>query len=134
MLSEVINLYAEQKRSLELITSSNEIFVIADNDHLKRTFVNLIRNAFQADADKVIVNVELEKDCCNVRFTDNGKGIDEKILPKIFDENYTTKKYGMGLGLNMAKKYIESINGKIDVEKTSSSGTTFLISIPLVNE
>ncbi|MFA7420790.1 MAG: ATP-binding protein [Melioribacteraceae bacterium] len=134
LLSEVINLYAEQKRSLELIASSNEIFVIADNDHLKRTFVNLIRNAFQADADKVIVSFDLYDGRCSIRFADNGKGIDEKILPKIFDENYTTKKYGMGLGLNMAKKYIESINGKIEVEKTSGSGTTFLITIPLVNE
>ncbi len=134
LLSEVINLYTEQKRSLELTTSSKEIFVLADSDHLKRTFVNLIRNAFQADADKVIVSINLNDGRCNIRFTDNGRGIDEQILSKIFDENYTTKKYGMGLGLNMAKKYIESINGKIDVEKTSSSGTTFLISIPLVNE
>lgn len=128
---EVINLYSEQKNSLEFACSEKEINVVADSDHLKRTLVNLIRNAMQANATKIEINAAITEGFCSVNVSDNGKGIDSENLPKIFEENYTTKITGMGLGLSMAKKYIESLNGKITVEKTDSRGTTFLILIPL---
>src|SRR3989339_862107 len=131
VITEVINLYSEQKSSLEFVCREKEIVVVADSDHLKRTLVNLIRNAWQAGAAKIEIRVISSVGFCSIRVTDDGKGIDRENLPKIFEENYTTKITGMGLGLSMAKKYIESINGKIVVEKTDSSGTTFLISIPL---
>ena len=131
VITEVINLYSEQKSSLEFVCREKEIIVVADSDHLKRTLVNLIRNAWQAGAAKIEIRVISSVGFCSIRVTDDGKGIDRENLPKIFEENYTTKITGMGLGLSMAKKYIESINGKIVVEKTDSSGTTFLISIPL---
>ena len=131
VITEVINLYSEQKSSLEFVCREKEIIVVADSDHLKRTLVNLIRNAWQAGAAKIEIKVISSAGFCSIRVTDDGKGIDRENLPKIFEENYTTKITGMGLGLSMAKKYIESINGKIAVEKTDSSGTTFLISIPL---
>ena len=63
---------------------------------------------------------------------DNGNGIVPEIVNKIFDEDFTTKKSGMGLGLSMSKKFIDSIGGTINVEKTSGNGTTFLITLPVV--
>ncbi len=131
VITEVINLYSEQKNSLEFVCSEKEINVVADSDHLKRTLVNLIRNAMQANATKIEINAAITEGFCSVTVSDNGKGIESEDLPKIFEENYTTKITGMGLGLSMAKKYIESLNGKITVEKTDSNGTTFLILIPL---
>ena len=131
VITEVINLYSEQKNSLEFVCSEKEINVVADSDHLKRTLVNLIRNAMQANATKIEINAAITEGFCSVNVSDNGKGIESEDLPKIFEENYTTKITGMGLGLSMAKKYIESLNGKITVEKTDSNGTTFLILIPL---
>ncbi len=131
VVSEIINLYTEQKCCLSSNFESKEIYVVADADHLKRTLVNVIRNAFQANADKINVEVTKENKFCVIRISDNGMGISQDILPNIFEDNFTTKITGMGLGLSMAKKYIESINGKIIVEKTDSTGSTFVISIPL---
>lgn len=131
VVTEVINLYAEQKNSISSFIESSEINVVADSDHLKRTMVNLIRNSFQAKADKIHIAVIRDNKLCVIRISDNGKGIPSDVLPNIFNENFTTKTSGMGLGLSMAKKYIESINGNIFVEKTDQHGTTFVISIPL---
>lgn len=131
VVSEIINLYTEQKCCLSSNFESKEIYVVADADHLKRTLVNVIRNAFQANADKINVEVTKENKFCVIRISDNGMGISQDILPNIFEDNFTTKITGMGLGLSMAKKYIESINGKIIVEKADSTGSTFVISIPL---
>lgn len=131
VVSEIIDLYTEQKSSISSYFESKEISVVADADHLKRTLVNLIRNAFQANADRINISVARENEFCVIKISDNGKGISQDILPSIFEENFTTKISGMGLGLSMAKKYIESINGKIIVVKTDSAGSIFSISIPL---
>jgi len=129
--SEIVKLYEEQSSKVIGIYDFNELYVISDADHLKRTMVNLIRNSFQADADKIVVTIKKEGSNCIIKISDNGKGIPNEVLPEIFKVNFTTKRTGMGLGLSMARKYIESINGNIQVESTDSSGTTFVISIPL---
>jgi len=61
---------------------------------------------------------------------DNGTGIDDKYKNKIFEMNFTTKDKGMGLGLKLAKRFIESIHGKIQLIESGSPGTTFEITIP----
>ncbi|KAF0151054.1 MAG: integral membrane sensor signal transduction histidine kinase [Ignavibacteria bacterium] len=131
VVSEIIGLYTEQETRISCYFESKEIYVVADADHLKRTLVNVIRNAFQAKADKINVAIIKENMFCVIKIADNGIGISQDILPNIFENNFTTKITGMGLGLSMAKKYIESINGKIIVEKTDTSGSTFAIIIPL---
>ena len=60
---------------------------------------------------------------------DDGYGISEDIVTKIFDENYTTKKEGMGLGLSLAKRFLDITGGSILIKETSSSGTEILIRI-----
>jgi nitrogen fixation/metabolism regulation signal transduction histidine kinase len=131
LVSEIINLYAEQNKYVEGIYHAKEINIVADSDHFKRTLVNLIRNSLQANSDKVLIDVAMESEFCVIRVIDNGMGITQDILPEIYNDKFTTKVSGMGLGLSMAKKYIESINGKIEVEKTNTSGTTFVITIQI---
>ncbi|MCH7724035.1 MAG: ATP-binding protein [Bacteroidetes bacterium] len=62
---------------------------------------------------------------------DNGEGIEDQFKSEIFKLNFTTKEKGMGLGLKLAKRFIESINGKILLIKSDTSGTTFEIIIPI---
>ncbi len=133
-VQETINLFSDEKLEISSDNSHPQIIINADQDHLKRTFVNLIRNAIQANAAKILVKIEKKEEYCEIRIIDNGEGIDNLHLEKIFDESFTTKKSGMGLGLSLAKRFIESINGEIFVENTSSLGTTFLIKIPLTEK
>ncbi|MGA9295092.1 MAG: ATP-binding protein, partial [Ignavibacteriaceae bacterium] len=57
--------------------------------------------------------------------------IPEEAKEKIFDSNFTTKEKGMGLGLKLAKRFLESINGKIFLLESSEKGTTFRLQIPV---
>ena len=64
---------------------------------------------------------------------DNGCGIPEDKLAKIFNPFYTTKKTGTGLGMGIAKKVIDAHSGKIEVNSSPATGTEFRMSIPLAD-
>ncbi len=130
-VKETINLFIDEKLKIKYSSSTEVIYVNADHDHLNRTFVNLIRNSIQASANNILINIEQENNTCIVSVTDDGQGIPPESIGKIFDENYTTKSTGMGLGLSMAKKFLEGINGNIEVKESSKEGTTFRITIPV---
>jgi two-component system nitrogen regulation sensor histidine kinase NtrY len=113
-------------------------FVMADKEQLIRVFNNLIKNATQAipEGKKAKIRIVLSKEGHQylVGITDNGTGISEDVLDKIFMPNFTTKTGGMGLGLAMVKNIVESVNGRIWFETKSNVGTTFYVCLPAVNE
>jgi signal transduction histidine kinase len=137
---EEIDLLSVIKDTTILFADDNLIFEIncdlsypkieADISRLRRLFINLIRNSLQASSTKIIFKILREDDKYLVFITDNGKGIPLKFRNRIFEENFTTKEKGMGIGLKLIKKYLEDINGQIILVETSPSGTTFSISIP----
>jgi len=131
-VKEVLNLFETEIRKIEFISFQNVVNINADNDQFKRTIINLIRNSIQAGAEKILIEVIVEQDICKLYIHDDGKGIDPEIIQRIFEQNFTTKNKGMGLGLSMSKKFVDNIGGTITVEKTSSSGTTFLIVLPII--
>ena len=71
-----------------------------------------------------------------IAITDNGKGISEDALPKIFEPFYTTKKVGEGTGLGLWVSYgiIKSFQGNVKVDSVPGAGTTFTILLPLRSE
>jgi signal transduction histidine kinase len=109
--------------------------VEGDYEQLMRVFNNLIRNAIQAIPEEQdgIVEVKLSRDGQNfvVSVKDNGTGISDEVIDKIFVPNFTTKSGGMGLGLAMVKSIVESVSGRIRFETTRGVGTTFYVSIPV---
>jgi len=131
IIKETLHLFIEEKREIIFDAKKSEIFINADHDHLKRTIVNLIRNSIQADSTIIIVTIDTDSGNCRLRVKDNGKGISQENIDKVFDENFTTKTKGMGIGLSLAKRFIDNIGGNISVESTSDAGTTFLLTIPL---
>ena len=94
-------------------------------------FINFIRNSIQAESKKINITLSKSKQNIKIIIEDNGKGIAVKDREKVFNSNFTTKEKGMGLGLYLAKRYIESLNGNISLLKSSKNGTTFKILIPL---
>ena len=103
-------------------------------DQMKRVIVNLFMNASQAvdnSEDGIIECNAWSADnrvCFSIR--DNGCGITEDILPHIFEECFTTKKHGTGLGLYMVKQAIEEQSGTITVSSSIEEGTVFTVSLP----
>ena len=130
-IDEVITLFADERRPIRLHNTSGAVQVKADEEQLKRMIINLFRNAIQAGAEIIDVDIIVKEGNCEIRVSDNGSGIDSGNIERVFDENFTTKEQGMGLGLSMAKRYVESIEGNISVEKSTTDGTTILIKIPV---
>lgn len=118
--------------------TTEQPIVLADKDQLLRVFNNLIKNATQAIPEdrKGKVHIQLTKEDHRflVSIHDNGNGISDDVLEKIFMPNFTTKTGGMGLGLAMVKNIIETINGRIWFETKTNTGTTFYVSLPEANE
>ncbi|HLX37316.1 MAG TPA: HAMP domain-containing sensor histidine kinase, partial [Candidatus Binataceae bacterium] len=113
--------------------------VRADSDKLRQVFTNIIDNALDAmDSNPAERHLDLAirsniPGMATVTIRDNGCGIPEDKLAKIFNPFYTTKQTGTGLGMGIAKKVVESHRGRIDVSSRVGEGTLFSISIPLAD-
>jgi nitrogen fixation/metabolism regulation signal transduction histidine kinase len=109
-------------------------WVYADKEQLLRVFNNLLKNAIQAipENQEGFIEVLFKTDNSNylVIIRDNGTGINEQIVNKIFAPNFTTKNGGMGLGLAMVKNIVENTGGHIWFETKVKEGTTFFVSLP----
>ena len=133
-LEEAYLLYFNTRKDikLNLIKPENDIYFHFDTLQISRCFSNLIKNAIEA-VEKIpnpAVEVLMATDAKNIKIEikDNGVGIDEKMLSKIFEPYFTTKTKGTGLGLSIVKRIIEDHGGKIKIEKNKNmAGTTSLI-------
>ena len=101
---------------------------------MNQVFVNLISNAVDAmeDFGKITIKTVDIGDQIEIRFKDNGRGIAEDKMTKIFEPFYTTKDVGEGTGLGLSISYsiIKQHNGSIDVESKVGEGTEFILTLP----
>ena len=134
IINETANLFAEEKAKINIVTNLNSAVVESDKTQLRRLFINLVRNSIQASATTLNITAAREENDYIITLKDNGKGIPEESKEKIFDANFTTKEKGMGLGLKLAKRFLESINGKIFLLESSEKGTTFRLQIPVSSQ
>ena len=108
-----------------------------------RVILNLINNAFYAvdekkrqtgDGYEPMVSVSTKKinDKVEIKVSDNGNGIPQKVLDKIFQPFFTTKPTGQGTGLGLSLSYdiVKAHGGKLDVRTTENEGTDFIVSLP----
>ncbi len=111
-----------------------------------RVVLNLITNAFYAVNERKklepggyepVVSVSTKKlnDKIEIHVKDNGTGIPQKVLDKIFQPFFTTKPTGQGTGLGLSLSYdiVKAHGGELKVETKEGEGTTFIISIPTNN-
>ena len=101
---------------------------------MERLFINLFRNSIQAidyRSGKIIIEIKRKRNFCQITVEDNGGGIPEDIIDKIFDPFFTERKNGVGtgLGLSVCHSIIKEHNGKINV-KSFNGKTKFIISLP----
>lgn len=133
MIEEIVQLFQEEKIQLNQSFNVERAYTEADEFQFKRMLINLVRNSIQAEATKIDFDLHEESGQYYLRISDNGSGIPEEIINKIFELNFTTKSTGMGLGLKLARRFVEGIGGEIYVEESSEQGTTFLLKIPKIS-
>lgn len=137
---DVVNLTLEifNEEYIEYYPSTKEIITKIDRTQLIRIITNLVKNAIQAIPEeqgnkKIIVSVTKESDYAIIKVQDNGKGIAQEDFERVFEPKFTTKTSGMGLGLAIIKNIIENYNGSITFESELNKGTTFKVTLPIVN-
>jgi signal transduction histidine kinase len=136
LLDETLEL-AKDRIQLNNITVmkrySGEICDIAvDVERIKIAFLNIVVNAIEAmEPGKGILQLHTmaKEDKCVVTITDNGPGIDEESLSKVFEPYFTSKPKGTGLGLTNTQNIILNHNGHIGFESKKGTGTTFTIQL-----
>ena len=110
---------------------------MGDSQQLEQVIINLITNSSHAleDQSNPVISIRAEKkeDVCEIKVFDNGPGIPEHVLAKIWDPFFTTKAKGKGtgLGLSICKEIIEKHKGKIEYTGELGKGACFNIEIPL---
>ena len=151
MLNTVLSIargYIEN-RDLNLCVSREELktpYVMADELRIREVLLNIISNAIKFTKDGGTISVVAENcpgnDAHHVivryRISDTGIGMSEEFLNRIFDEfsqengGARTSYKGTGLGMAIAKKYVDLMGGKIEVSSRQGVGSTFTVEIPLL--
>ncbi len=136
----------EKQTPVQRVFSSEPLVGEWDGHQLRQVFVNLISNAVDASPVGSPINISTKEVTLNesgrvdslaarryarIAITDQGKGIDENAVDRIFEPFFSTKKRGTGLGLAIVKQIVELHEGKISVDSPSGKGTRFIIDLPL---
>jgi two-component system sensor histidine kinase PilS (NtrC family) len=117
-------------------------FIRANKTEIRQLIWNVLMNAIQSMPNGGRVTIETGKDTpdisagqfLEIKISDNGQGIMENDLGKIFEPFYTTREKGTGLGLAIVNRIVEGHAGKIKVDSKSGEGTTFTIWLPCLQE
>ncbi|MBF4694176.1 ATP-binding protein [Fusibacter ferrireducens] len=139
-LDNVLNIiWSELKYKVEIVKDYGELpLTYCHVDQLKQVFINLLINAAHAIQVNGTITIKTYErdDRILILISDTGKGIPESIISKIFDPFFTTKEIGEGTGLGLSISYeiIKSHEGTLSVESTVGEGTTFTISLPVVDQ
>ena len=113
-----------------------ELWVEGDTDQLIKAFSNLVRNGIDSMNGKGKLSVAVSRygfEWLQVDIRDTGVGMHRIEFDRIFEPFYTTKtgRRGIGLGLAIAKKFIEANNGRIEVDSLLGEGSRFTVRLPL---
>jgi len=134
-IGDLINAILERlnDRGVEVNTDfKGDIKLKADPELIGRAIYNILDNAFDAckKGGKVFISVKRKRKKVYISIEDTGAGMDKKTLSSIFDLFFTKKDGGVGVGMGVAKRIIESHNGDIKVKSRLGKGSVFLITIP----
>lgn len=107
--------------------------ILADANQMKQLFINLIKNAIEAmpEGGSIYISTEKEMNEWKITIQDEGKGMSEEDIQKIYDPFFSTKTEGTGLGLTICATILKDHHGRMDVVSELGKGTIFHIYLPV---
>ena len=138
IVDEIINA-AKDRISLKNIAlqidyPSELINVYCDYDKMVIALLNILINAVEAiehSNGRILISIKKDNDIAIIEITDNGSGIDEDKIPRLFEPYYTSKRNGIGLGLAATLNIVQAHNGSIEVTSELNKSTLFTITLPI---
>jgi signal transduction histidine kinase len=136
----------EKRTPVEKAFSTERLVGDWDGHQLRQVFVNLISNAVDASSESSPIKISTKEVTLNesgkvdknatrgyarISISDQGKGIDENAMDRIFEPFFSTKRRGTGLGLAIVKQIVELHEGKISLDSPTGKGTRFIVDLPL---
>ena len=126
--------------SLKISRSDTNPMVFGNKVRLSQVFLNLIRNSVEAlsSVSEPVVTIEISNSedgrFVSIVVKDNGSGIPEDFIKKIWEPFKTSKDHGTGLGLYIVKKIVNEHNGTIVAENSDQGGAVFIIRLPVAGQ
>jgi|GEM_PF-2846819 len=124
------------KAKIGLDLHKNATFVRGDKVQLEQVILNLVKNGLEAMEEtawterSLVISTAIIDGKIEIAVCDSGKGIGEEDIAKVFESFFTTKPYGLGIGLSICRSIIESHGGKIWAKKNTDQGMTFRFTLP----
>ncbi len=138
ILEDTVSLFAQVSPEIKIKATYgvNLPRIRLDRERMKIVFKNIIQNGIDAlegipGGGEINIETSLEAQLLKIKFQDTGKGMDEETIKKIFTPYFSTKSYGMGLGLPIVDRIIKEHKAKIEVKSQPDKGTVFIIFLPV---
>jgi len=128
----------ENAIDLHFTSDNEEVIAVIDKRRITQVFVNLLGNSLRhtPHGGKVSVRLQTEIQGLTITVEDSGSGIAPEHIPYVFNRFYRVNEDrsretgGMGIGLAIAKEFVEAHGGRIEIQSTVGTGTTFCVKIP----
>ncbi len=134
VLSEVLVLLKQKLQTdrIEVVLKSTDLYLYVDKSQIKQILINIILNSIDAiEFEGIIeINARSSNQHTYINIKDNGKGVPEEILSKLFDPFFTSKKTGYGIGLSVTDRLIKDNGGRINLTSEEGIGTAVEIILP----
>lgn len=137
VISASIDRLTLKKIKLKLSYPNEEQEIMADREKLKLALLNIVINAIEAMEEQVgelSVSVLQRNNNVLLVISDNGSGISEENISRLFEPYFTQKRNGVGLGLTFTLNILQAHKGNIEVTSQLGKGTSFTITFPLAQE
>ena len=132
-IGEALDRITLQHVNMQIRYSNEACCIMANKEKLKIAFLNIIINAVEAVhpyTGEISISVDKLKEAHVVTIRDNGCGIPEENISRLFEPYFTSKRNGMGLGLAATLNILQSHKATVDVTSALKQGTTFTITFP----
>lgn len=133
-INEALDRITLQRINMDLKYTNHPCYIMANKEKLKIAFLNIVINAVEAmvpGEGVLAISIDTQKNLHTVIIKDNGCGIPEENISRLFEPYFTSKRNGMGLGLAATLNILQSHKANIDVSSVLKQGTTFTISFPV---
>ena len=133
LLESTAGFLLETGTPLTLECAHLDLDFFADETKLRQAIINLLKNAAESSksGSPITLRISADERSLSIHISDQGCGIGEASLSKIFEPFHTTKSYGTGLGLPIVKRIVEAHGGRLSIISREGAGTTVQILLPL---